>query len=145
MNTVDLERFWNKVDKTSSPLGCWEWKNPSHPFGYGRFGQELAHRISYNLHNPPLGPGQCVLHQCDNPRCVNPAHLTAGSRSDNARERTQRDRTVKGSQVVNSILTELQVIEIRYSSKSVRELSALYGVGESNIYAIKSRSIWKHI
>jgi hypothetical protein len=71
--------------------------------------------------------------------------LSAGSRTDNAKERTDRKRGPVGSKVKQSILTESQVLEIRASSKSAKELSSMYGVGESNIFAIRSRSIWKHI
>ena len=150
MNTTDIERFWNRVNKTSNPNGCWEWIGSSkHPFGYGRFGygkkKDLAHRISYNLHNTPLKKGECVLHQCDNPRCVNPSHLKAGTRKENADERVQRNRGLKGSAVPGSILTEQQVLEIRSSNKSAKELAVLYGVGQANIYLILSGKTWRHI
>ena len=142
---MDIVKFWKQVDKTSNSNGCWEWTAGYHPFGYGRFYGKLTHRISYELHYGNLNKGQCVLHQCDNPKCVNPAHLKVGTRSDNAKERTERNRLPVGSSVRNSILTEQQVLEIRASSKSVKYLSALYGVSESNIYAIRSRTNWKHI
>jgi hypothetical protein len=142
---MDIVKFWNQINKTSNPKDCWEWTGSSHPFGYGRFCGKLTHRISYELHYGSLNKGECVLHQCDNPRCVNPTHLKIGTRTDNARERTDRKRGPVGSKVKQSILTELQVLEIRASSKSAKYLSALYGVGESNIYAIRSRTTWKHI
>jgi hypothetical protein len=142
---MDMNKFWNQVDKTSNTNGCWEWTGGKHPFGYGRFYGKLTHRISFEIHHRLLKRGECVLHQCDNPKCVNPAHLSAGSRTDNAKERTDRKRGPVGSKVKQSILTESQVLEIRASSKSAKELSSMYGVGESNIFAIRSRSIWKHI
>jgi hypothetical protein len=140
---MDIDKFWKQVDKISN--GCWEWTGGQHPFGYGRFCGKLTHRISYELHNGNLNKDQCVLHQCDNPKCVNPAHLKSGNRSDNARERTERNRQAMGSDVPNSKLTEQQVLEIRSSSKSAKELASLYGVGESNIFAIRARVNWRHI
>lgn len=148
MITDDIQRFWSKVDK-SSPTGCWEWTGLTHPFGYGRFGyekkKELAHRVSYNLHNPPLLKGQCVLHQCDNPKCVNPAHLKAGSRKDNAQERDVRNRTTKGEHCNQAILTDQQVRIIKSSTKSITELRIEYGVAYGVIWSIKRGINWKHI
>ena len=150
MDNNIISRFWSNVSITKDPNACWEWnKKCSHPFGYARFGYdnriELAHRFSYNLHNAPLKKGECVLHQCDNPKCVNPAHLKAGSRKENAKERDSRNRGNRGSFVPTSKLTELQILEIRASSKSVKELASLYGCSGANIYAIRSRTNWKHI
>lgn len=150
MDNNIISRFWSNVEISKDPNACWEWKNNcSHPFGYARFGHsgkvELAHRFSYNIHNPPLKKGECVLHQCDNPKCVNPAHLKAGSRKDNANERVLRDRGTKGSSVPTSKLTEQQVLEIRSSKLPVSKLASLYNCSESNIYLIKSRGNWKHI
>lgn len=142
---MDINKFWKQVNKSPNPNGCWEWTGGTHPFGYGRFYGKLTHRISYELHTAKLAKGQCVLHQCDNPKCVNPAHLKAGTRTDNAKERTERNRSPIGSSVHNSKLTELQVLEIRASSKSAKELASLYGVGEANIYSIRARVNWRHI
>jgi DNA-binding CsgD family transcriptional regulator len=142
---MNIEKFWNKVDKTSNPAGCWEWTGLHHPFGYGRFSGKLSHRISYELAFGNLTAQDCLLHQCDNPKCVNPAHLKIGTRKDNAREREQRNRGVKGSKLPHAILTEQQVLEIRASDKSARELASLYGVGESQIFAIRRNAVWRHI
>jgi hypothetical protein len=142
---MDINKFWKQVNKTTNSNECWEWSAGIHPFGYGRFYGKLTHRISYELHFGPLKKGECILHQCDNPKCVNPGHLKVGNRTDNARERTERNRNLIGSAVPNSRLSEKEVLEIRASSKSVKELSLMYGVGEANIYAIRARSIWKHI
>lgn len=148
MNTDDLVRFWSKVRKTSEQ-GCWEWINPTHPFGYGRFGcdkkKHLSHRLSYQLHYGPITTKDCVLHKCDNPRCVNPKHLFLGSRADNAQDRTQKGRTLKGSKVPTSKFTEAQVQAIRISSKSNKELAIEYQTKYGTIWAIRNRKIWQHV
>lgn len=145
MKQSDIDRFWRKVDKTSNPNGCWVWLAGKHPFGYGRYCGKLTHRISFELHHRTLKRGECVLHQCDNPKCVNPSHLSAGSRTDNARERTERGRTLCGSNVTISKLTEQQILEIRSSKQSVKQLSSIYGVSLSTIYNIINGTSWKHI
>jgi hypothetical protein len=149
MNTDDLNRFWSKVDKTSNPLGCWEWINPGHPFGYGRFGFDkknyLAHRLSYQIHYGPITSKDCVLHKCDNPQCVNPQHLFLGSRTLNAQDRTNKGRTYKGSQVTNSKFTEQQVLAIRSSSKTIRQLATEYSTDYGHMWQIVKRKTWRHI
>jgi hypothetical protein len=149
MNAEIIDRFWKRVLKTSNTIGCWEWINPSHPFGYGRLkvGKkiELAHRLSYKIHFGDITPSQCVLHKCDNPRCVNPNHLFLGNRNDNAKDRTLKGRTFKGSQVTISIFNEQQIKDIRSSTKTISQLSKDYGVSYQHMWLIVKRKSWKHI
>jgi len=51
----------------------------------------------------------------------------------------------KGEAQNNSILTEKDVLKIRSSSLSRKELSKIYGVGTNNIHEILHRNTWKHI
>ena len=64
------ERFWEKVDKQSSPQGCWLWIAQCDPNGYGRFYVNkhkpcvLAHRFAWQLiHGAPI-PNICLCHNC---------------------------------------------------------------------------------
>lgn len=84
-----MDRFWDKVRKGA---GCWEWVASCHPDGYGRFGSDRAHRVSWRVNNGAIPNGLCVLHKCDNPRCVRPDHLYLGTKKDNARDREERCR-----------------------------------------------------
>lgn len=149
MNTDDLIRFWSRVDKTPNTNNCWEWKNPTHPFGYGRFGvagrNYLAHRLSYQIHYGSITSKDCVLHKCDNPRCVNPQHLFIGSRADNAIDRTLKGRTLRGSQVPTSKFTEQQIQDIKYSNLSIQELCIKYRAGYGTIWSIRKGYNWRHI
>jgi hypothetical protein len=71
------ERFWAKVDKTSSPHGCWLWTGAKHR-GYGKAmtaGKigHAAHRLAYEYMHGPIPPGYQAAHDCpggDNPSCV---------------------------------------------------------------------------
>jgi hypothetical protein len=72
------ERFWSKVEKTSS---CWLWRGATNASGYGlswdptRQRPKRAHRVSYELSVGPIPEGLVLDHLCRNPSCVNPAHL----------------------------------------------------------------------
>jgi HNH endonuclease len=98
-----LERFLNKIDKTTNPNGCWEWTASKTKAGYGIYqwsknGQKqyFAHRYSIE-HLSGLDPtGMYVCHTCDNPGCVNPAHLFLGTAKDN-----MDDKVAKGRQRQN--------------------------------------------
>jgi len=95
-----IDRFWNKVDRTSNPNCCWEWTANKLKQRYGRFsiGKKhiLAHRFSYELHYGKIPDGLDVLHTCDNPPCVNPNHLYLGTQQDNANDMVAKNRQAKG-------------------------------------------------
>lgn len=74
------DRFWEKVDKTSSASGCWLWLGAKEPHGYGSFNignrtNRAAHRVAYLLTVGPIPSGMTLDHLCRNTSCVNPAHL----------------------------------------------------------------------
>lgn len=87
------QRFWAKVEKTSS---CWLWiASVNGGTGYGQFGIQhgrmvQAHRYSYELANGSIPEGLDVHHTCHVRRCVNPAHLVATTRSQNLAQRMKR-------------------------------------------------------
>lgn len=87
------ERLNEKLDKTPSPEGCWNWAGALSGSGYGilqrgRRGDGLvrAHRVAYELAHGPIPEGRLILHACDNKRCCNPAHLNVGDHSQNLKE-----------------------------------------------------------
>lgn len=89
-------RFWAKVNKTPT---CWLWTANRLPKGYGvinvggRAGsQQLAHRVSWELHFGPIPDGLWVLHRCDNPPCVRPDHLFLGTVQDNVDDMVTKGR-----------------------------------------------------
>ncbi len=92
----DAKRFWSKVDKDISPKGCWIWSRGCHIRGYGKFSigkrPDLAHRISYMMHNGPIPEGMWVLHKCDIRNCVNPEHLRVATPPENVYDTLEKGR-----------------------------------------------------
>lgn len=91
------ERFWEKVDKTSSNNGCWLWNGKPDEYGkvwiYGK-GLVKTHRVSYEMHKGPIPEGLLVRHTCDIKGCVNPEHLLVGTKKDNAHDAIERGQFV---------------------------------------------------
>jgi hypothetical protein len=77
--------------------GCWEWLLSKDDYGYGRFLQLKAHRVSYCIHNnlSEIPDGYEVCHSCDNPACVRPDHLWLGTHSDNMQDMIAKGRRVE--------------------------------------------------
>jgi hypothetical protein len=97
----DPARFWDSVDKSAGPDGCWPWQRGRNNKGYGRFLIErdgtrqrpLAHRVAMRLHlGRELDRAEFVLHHCDNPPCCNPAHLFLGTQKDNMADMMAKGR-----------------------------------------------------
>lgn len=144
------KRFWEKVSKSD---GCWEWTG-SRPNGYGeiRFNRKMvkAHRLSWMFSFGRIPEGLCILHKCDNPRCVRPSHLFVGTQQDNNTDKKEKGRCNpnRGESVVNSKLTESDVLEIREKldfGNSENHIAYIYGVSRRTINHIKNRKTWTHI
>lgn len=137
----DEQRFWKYVSKTDK---CWIWTG-SKTVGYGRFRSNvenrnvLAHRYSWELHNGKIPNGLFVCHHCDNPSCVNPAHLFLGTAKDNSQDACHKGKPA------NHKITPHNVIEIRSSRDSIKTLTDMYHLSQSQIYGIKQRIYWKHL
>lgn len=84
-------RFWAKVDKTSSPNGCWLWTASLDSGGYGAFraagGRVRAHRFSWEQANGPIPEGLVLDHIDCVRHCVLPTHLRAVTQQINAENR----------------------------------------------------------
>lgn len=152
LRAPDHIRFWNKVERTDDPNGCWHWKIKKDLNAYGQFrSKELgpvgAHRFAFYLANGFL-PEE-TMHTCDVRSCVNPRHLVAGTRSENMRDMVTKQRHRKdyyqGSDHHMAKLTDDDVRAIRASTEKNRPLANRYGVEIQTIRAIQSRKTWKHI
>jgi hypothetical protein len=137
------QRFFKFVDKKTDNE-CWLWIGTKDMHGYGKFSLKAkkigSHRISYEIHKKEKIPtGKVLMHTCDNPACVNPNHLVLGSYSENAVDMVRKNR----SRVC--FLNEVQVLEIKRSYLSIRDLSTKYNVSSSCIRDIKKKRTWKHL
>jgi len=87
-------RLHPKVDKASSPRGCWLWTASVSCSGYGEIGinglLRKAHRLSHFLATGEAP--EVVSHQCDVKLCVNPDHLRGCTQAENMREASERGR-----------------------------------------------------
>jgi hypothetical protein len=106
-------------------------KKPNHRTIY-ECGEGSRLRFAYEQFVGPI-PG------CDVRFCVNPAHLFVGTAYDNA-----IDCLVKGRNKATK-LSEEQVKEIKQSTRSIKELAAAHGVGETTIGHIRQGIAWRHV
>ena len=148
------DRLWSKIDK-KGPEDCWPWLASTVGRGYGsvrigasRSGKMLAHRAVYLQHfGGPIPDDLQVLHSCDNPPCCNPAHLFLGANADNMADRDAKGRGAKppihrGATHPRAKLTAAEAAEIRTSVGPLHETAERYGVGISQVSAIRRRISW---
>lgn len=158
MRTIQ-QRFEEKFEPVTES-GCWIWtaglkgKDEKQSYGLFRVGSRIrkAHQVSWEIYKGeiPKGSGYhgtCVCHQCDTPSCVNPDHLFLGTMRDNNDDKTNKHRVPRGSNHHSTTLTEKQVMEIKSlsTSKSQKELAAMFGVSRQNIGSIQNSVTWSHV
>jgi hypothetical protein len=110
----------------------------------------------HNLQDIP--DGMCICHTCDNPACVNPDHLFLGTYKDNTRDMFNKGRQNRVARKTSSKakketspfgrakkLNSEQVLSIRASNNSVKDLANEYGVSVVAIRDILNRKWWKGI
>jgi DNA-binding CsgD family transcriptional regulator len=133
------------------------WTGGKLPAGYGRLSFNglfvYAHRLAYETFVEPIPPGLYVLHKCDRPSCIRPEHLFVGTATDNAadmdskgRRGSGRNRHIRrGTEHHSARLTENDVLQIRASALTAKELSARFGVTPRTIRKIRRGTRWAHI
>lgn len=89
--------------------------------------------------------GLVVMHLCDNRPCINPDHLRLGSQQENIQDMTNKKRQAVGVNHGSSKLTEADVIAIRGSSLTQKELAENYGVDSKTIMKVVRNQTWKHL
>lgn len=154
-----LERFWDRIDKTND---CWIWRGPRARGGYGKCqinGKTIrAHRLAYTLLVGEIPIDLLVMHGCDNRLCVNPAHLSVGTHQDNlddaiAKGRWRYEAHGKGLRKPGEInekakLSTKDVVAIRDRStngETNAHLASDFGVSIKCIWAITTGRSWRHV
>jgi hypothetical protein len=162
------KRFWAKVDKTTTPDGCWTWTacKIQGQFQYGYIGMYVdgiwrrrkAAIVSWELsHGQPFPEDKLACHTCNNPICVRPDHIYAGTKKTNwhdCMDAGHNSHFPTGEEHFKAVLTWEQVREIRnlYANKegfyrkasvSQRSLATKFGVSRRTIRAALSHSTWK--
>lgn len=149
-------RFWSKVDKTSSPHGCWLWtgtqSGPREKYGVFWDGKKMrkAHRFAWRLRFGKY-PKKFVCHDCpggDNRLCVRITHLWIGWYKPNSEDMCAKNRQAKGEFNGRSKLTSAQIPAIfkdRALGMSGLKLAKKYGVSDVMIYDILNGKFWRHI
>lgn len=141
----------NRYDEKT---GCWNWTGAIHANGYGiiRYAGKAhrVHRVCAHIYlGFDLSSRLDVCHKCDNRRCFNPRHLFIGTRKDNMQDAKSKGRIVlpdtRGECHPQAKLNNSDVLEIRHSMTSAKELSKLYGVTPVSIMNIKRFKTWRHI
>jgi hypothetical protein len=97
MTPDKIALFWSRIDVTPA---CWLWTAATSA-GYGRMRidgeSQLAHRVSYQIHNGSIPAGLEIDHICRVRLCVNPDHLQAVSSSQNSENQSVANtRTLSG-------------------------------------------------
>jgi hypothetical protein len=109
---AEIERFWDKVDRSAGDDGCWLWTGRLDRGGYGSVwrGRKKratpAHKFSFTSLRGEVPKDLQVLHRCDVRNCVNPKHLFLGTIADNMADKTAKGRQLKGEKIKASKLTE---------------------------------------
>ena len=148
MDEKTLKRFMKFVKYEKD---CWIWTGGKDK-GYGQFSFQKkvwrASRLIYTHCFGDIEEGLVICHApliCHNRACVNPEHLSAETEKTNYSHRIIDGTDAHGEKNGNSKLTAEQVLEIRASDKTQKELAIEFNVSQPVINYIIARKNWKHI
>ena len=148
MDEDTLERFMKYVKVEEK---CWIWSGGKIR-GYGAFKFQnktwKASRLIYTHCFGDIEEGLEICHApliCHNRACVNPDHLSAETRAINQSHRNLDGTDNRGEKCFRAKLTEKQVLQIRASDKTQKELAIDFNISYVTINKIILRRTWKHI
>ena len=104
INEKNKKRFFTKVDKESSNIGCWLWSDTLEKAGHGRFwlnGSSFsAHNVSWLIYYGNINGKVKIYQTCNDLACVNPDHLESISEAESLRRgraKSLKKQKLKGS------------------------------------------------
>lgn len=89
-----LKAFYEYLHAADS--GCILWTGAMHYKGYGLYGAEYAHRVSYQICMGPIPNGMQIDHLCHNRACVNPYHMRVCTLRQNHLNSLMHSRNTNG-------------------------------------------------
>lgn len=148
MPRSQVEQLQVRID-TESDAPCWRWIGSFKDNGYGRLGDDYAHRLSFRLHVGLIPDGRNVCHTCDNRWCVNPLHLFIGTQADNMDDMRAKGRGHYGAKRSSTGITDADVEEMRrlYWSEVVSQakIARRYGLTQPHVLKIVRGLRWTHV
>lgn len=98
--------------------------------------------VAHNLTADAI-KGLIIRHTCDNPRCINPEHLIEGTQQDNIQDCVTQQRHAHGERNGKARLTLEDVLKIRESTLTIKELSLQYNVAPRTIRDVINNVTWR--
>jgi hypothetical protein len=117
----------------------------SHGYGMVCVGRShtTAHRLVCELaHGPPSNPKLHAAHSCGVKTCVNPRHVRWATKLENENDKLGHGTLTRGEKHGCSKLTADDVLAIRASTGSQREIAREFGVTQQTVSDIKRKRRW---
>lgn len=148
----DVFEFFQPGDPPPEGV-IWPWRGRLNRAGYGEFcyrGRRwLAHRVSYELFIGPIPPGHVIRHINDTPIDCNPHNLLTGTQAQNLQDMRDRNRDPRGVEHGRHILTEEEVLEIRFLRNEcgwvARRIAERFCISETTVYRVAKKIHWTHL
>lgn len=153
-----VSRFWDKVDLSWHPDGCWEWTGALDEDGYGHLVIEgrgfSSNRAAWTLFKGVVPADLCVCHTCDNPRCVNLDHLWLGTAGENNTDRHIKGRTVANARPLygeHNGLAKLNPMSVRWiraardKGVQLQTIADALGVAKHTVWDVARGKTWQHV
>jgi hypothetical protein len=128
-----------------------EWLRGCTGDGYGWFHHrgkaDTAPRWAYRFSVGVIPSGMVIRHKCDNRLCCNPEHLEIGTVADNNSDCVSRGRHIPniGESNGRAKPTAEDVLNIRASNLTEREIACNYEIDKSTVHHIRAGHRWKHL
>ena len=146
-----MRRSSTSVDRSHGETPCVECSlssaGGSYPvvqIGEGSKSQTTAARIVWEHKYGPIGEGQIVCRDCDNPRCVNIEHLSLGTHEVKAAHKVSLGRQGIGASTL-SAKEVADVIAMRESGKRACDIARHFGVRPRTISNVCNGKTWRRL